>query len=138
MKVILNLDGIGLDDLCVNDKVRSIVDIDSNTLERNIIRHDKKLVKIVEEFTKSEIDEIGGHFKIVLVPDNCKYQIITKESSYGLSEEIETYLEFTIDQLITGVGERNKSLLGLVDKILVKGSKQYYPINYINNKYYEE
>ena len=47
---------------------------------------------------------------------------------------METYLEFTIDEMLSGLGEENKNLIGLVDKILVKDNVTRYPINHIKNE----
>tara|TARA_Y100000592_G_scaffold63269_1_gene98648 strand:+ start:493 stop:936 length:444 start_codon:yes stop_codon:yes gene_type:complete len=141
MKVILNKSGSGITDLFINERICELYEeksqcnltgLSDHDLKK--MRHDNILVNILENLNDEDLESIDSKYVIVTIPNQCEYQIKCSGAYFQEYEEIETYLEFTIDEMLSGLGEENKNLIGLVDKILVKDNVTRYPINHIKNE----
>lgn len=141
MKVILNHSGTGIADLFINERIcelyeeqtqNDLTGLSDHDLKN--MRHDNILVNILENLSDADLESIDRVYAIVTIPNGCKYKIKCAGAYFKEYEYIETYLEFTIDEMLSGLGEENKNLIELVDKIIVKDSKTYYPINHIKNE----
>ena len=138
MKVILNHSGTGITDLFINERICELYEEQSQCsltgLSDHDLRHDNILVNILENLSDADLESIDCVYAIVTIPNRCKYKIECSGAYYDQYEYIETYVEFTIDEMLSGLGEENKNLIELVDKIIVKDSKTYYPINQIKKE----